>query len=76
MTTFQPFLARRIFGVHPGVALALHVITAVIAIFILIQVANARGRSPWWSLLGIFGVPGLVIGLLVLIALPVQPTRA
>ena len=67
------FLVRRVAGLHPGIWVLGHLITAVIAVIILYNVAAARGRSKWWALLGIGGLPGLVIGLLVLIALPVQP---
>lgn len=66
-------LVRRVGGLHPGLWVLGHVVTAVIAVIILLNVASARGRSKWWALLGIGGLPGLVVGLLVLIALPVQP---
>jgi len=36
-------------------------------IIILLIVAISRGRSPWWSLLGFLWLPGLIIGLILLL---------
>ncbi len=51
-------------------ALLAGILLWVIPIWILAYVANARGRSPWIGALGVFGLVGLIAGLLVLIALP------
>ena len=64
------FLTRHVAGFHPLLALLFYVIAAAICIGILITVANARGRSGLWSLMGLWLIPGLIVGLLVLIALP------
>jgi hypothetical protein len=68
------FLVRRVFGFHPVLFLAFHLVTAIVAVLLLAKVATARGRSPMWAAIGVLGIPGLVIGLLILIALPVQPS--
>ena len=77
MNSIEPlFLARRILWFHPAAFLLFHFIAAAVAVAVLIAVANARGRSPFWALFGLLGIPGLLIGLLVLIALPVQARKA
>ncbi len=58
----------------PEVLIVLIVWAAPIAI--LVYVANARGRSPWFGAFGILGLIGLVVGLLVLIAVPPRGNRA
>ena len=64
------FLAQRFWVFHPALALFFYLVAVAICVGILMAVANARGRSGLWSLFGLWLVPGLVIGLLVLIALP------
>lgn len=34
---------------------------------ILLIVALTRNRSPWWALLGFFSLPGLIVGLVILL---------
>jgi hypothetical protein len=71
--TLEPlFLARRVLGLHPAAFLIFQLLTTIVAVVVLILVARARGRSELWAVFGIFGTPGLLIGLLILIALPVQ----
>jgi hypothetical protein len=70
LPTTSLFLARRVYGYHPLAALIFYAIAAAICIGVLIAVANARGRSGFWSLFGLWLIPGLVVGLLILIALP------
>ena len=67
------FLANRVYGFHPLAAFLFYMLAAAISIGILMAVANARGRSPLWSLFGIWPVLGLLIGLLILIAFPANP---
>ncbi len=67
-TTF--FLAQRVYGYHPLAAFFFYLLVAVICVGILTAVATSRGRSTLWSLFGLWLLPGLLIGLLVLIALP------
>lgn len=76
--TSSLFLARTVGGYHPFAALFFYLIAAAVCIGILMTVANARGRSGLWSLFGLWLVPGLLIGLLFLIALPSSqpPTKA
>ena len=64
------FLAHHVYGGHPFAALFLYLLAAAVWIGILVAVTNARGRSALWSLLGLRLIPGLLIGLLILIALP------
>lgn len=64
------FLARRVWVFHPGVALFFYLLAVAVCVGALLAVANSRGRSGLWSLFGVWLVPGLLIGLLVLIALP------
>jgi len=76
LLTASLFLARHVYGFHPFVAFLLYLLAAMVCVGILLAVANARGRSPLWSLFGVWLVPGLLIGLLVLIALPTSQPPA
>lgn len=70
LTTNSFFLAQRVYGYHPLAAFFFYLLFATICVGVLIAVANSRGRSTLWSLFGVWLLPGLLIGLLVLIALP------
>jgi len=64
------FLAGRVWVFHPALALFFYLVAVAICVGVLMAVASARGRSGLWSLFGVWLIPGLLIGLLVLIALP------
>ncbi|HNM78847.1 MAG TPA: hypothetical protein PKI89_10795 [Tepidiformaceae bacterium] len=73
------FLSHHVYGGHPFAALFLYLLAAAVCVGILVAVANARGRSALWSLMGLWLIPGLLIGLLILIALPANtqpPTQS
>ncbi len=70
LTTTTVFLAQRVYGYHPFAAFLFYLLVATVCVGILVAVANSRGRSTLWSLFGVWLLPGLLIGLLVLIALP------
>ncbi|MFN8618401.1 MAG: hypothetical protein U0837_15010 [Dehalococcoidia bacterium] len=70
LTTTSLFLAQRFYGYHPFAAFLFYLLFASVCVGILLAVANSRGRSSLWSLFGVWLLPGLLIGLLVLIALP------
>jgi hypothetical protein len=77
LLTSSLFLTRHVYGYHPLAALFIYMLAAALCVGILSAVANARGRSSLWSLFGLWLIPGLVVGLLVLIALPSnQPPTA
>jgi hypothetical protein len=70
------FFVHRVAGFHPLFALFLYLAVAALCIWVLMAVASSRGRSSMWSLFGLWLIPGLVIGLLVLIALPANTASA
>ena len=70
LTADTLFLAHRFYGYHPFAAFLFYLLAATVCVGVLVAVANSRGRSGLWSLFGLWLLPGLLIGLLVLIALP------
>lgn len=50
-----------------GWGFTLAVMAALPFVIVLLVVALSRNRSPWWALLGFFSLPGLAVGLIVLL---------
>ncbi|MXY35644.1 MAG: hypothetical protein F4Y54_02530 [Dehalococcoidia bacterium] len=52
------------------------VVTMIVSTALLAFVAYERGRSPAWGALGlVFGVFGLVLGIIILVVVPSLPRR-
>ena len=59
----------------PAAVLAVGLIFSLFCVLTLAVVADTRGQTKLHAVWGLLGLPGLVIGLLVMLALPDGPSR-